>query len=103
MVCTALLVCRVPKHDVTGLGDGQRGLDRLEVTHLADEHDVGVLAEDVLEREFEVLGIGADLALVHQAVLVGVQVLDRIFDRHDVLMTLAVDLVDDRRQRRRLP
>ena len=30
--------------EVTGLGDGERGLDRLEVTHFADEDDVRVLA-----------------------------------------------------------
>ena len=33
------------EHEVTGLGDGQRGGDALGVAHLAHEHDVGVLAE----------------------------------------------------------
>ncbi len=32
------------RHDeVAGLGGGERGLDRLGVTHLADQDDVGVL------------------------------------------------------------
>ena len=63
----------------------------LEVAHLADQHDVGILAQDVLERVLEALGVGADLALVDDAVLVRVQVLDRILDRHDVVVALAVD------------
>ena len=36
------------EHEVTGLRRGQRGRDRLEVTHLTDEDDVGVLAQHVL-------------------------------------------------------
>ena len=32
--------------EVTRLGDGQGGGDRLEIPHLADEHDVRVLAQD---------------------------------------------------------
>ena len=31
--------------EVAGLGGGERGRDRLEVAHLADEDHVGVLAE----------------------------------------------------------
>jgi hypothetical protein len=45
MVCTALFVCSVAKADVARLGDGERRLDGLEVAHLADEHDVGVLPQ----------------------------------------------------------
>src|SRR5262245_48314875 len=33
------------EHEVPGLGCGERGRDRLEVAHLADEDHVGVLAE----------------------------------------------------------
>ena len=39
--------------EVPGLGRGDRGRDRLEVAHLADEDDVGVLAQDVLEGRRE--------------------------------------------------
>jgi hypothetical protein len=44
----------------------------------------------------------ADLALVHDAALVLVQELDRILDRDDVVRARPVDLVDQRRKRRRL-
>ena len=52
-----------------------------------------------LSAVLKLCGVGAHLALVDEAVLVRVQVLDRILDRHDVLVTLGVDLVDDRRER----
>ena len=65
MELIAELVCRVREDQVAGLGDRQRGLDGLEVAHLADQHHVRVLPEDVLERVLEGRGVGADLALVH--------------------------------------
>ena len=50
IVCAAELVCSVRERQVAGLGDPQRRLDRLEVAHLADEHDVGVLAQRRAQR-----------------------------------------------------
>ena len=88
--------------EVTGLGGGQGDRDRLEVAHLTDEDDVGVLAQHVLEGVRERLGVLADLALVDQASLVAVQELDRVLDRHDVVVAAAVGQVDQRRERRRL-
>ena len=46
--------------------------------------------------------VGVDLALVDETALVRMDVLDRIFDGDDVLAALGVDLVDHRRERRRL-
>ena len=46
--------------------------------------------------------VGADLALVDDAALVPVQELDRILDREDVLGAVAVDPVEQRRERGRL-
>ena len=86
------------EHEVPGLGRGQRGRHRLEVAHLADEDDVGVLPQHRLERPVERLGVGAHLALVDHALLVAVQELDRVFDGHDVLFARLVDLVDHRGQ-----
>ena len=88
--------------EVTGLRGGQRGRDRLEVAHLADEDHVRVLAERSLQRFAEARCVRADLALVDDALLVPVHELDRILDGEDVLGARAVDLVDDRRERRRL-
>ena len=73
------------EHEVAGLGRGDRGADRLEVAHLADEDHVGVLAQRRLQRVAEAGRVGAELALVDDALLVRVEELDRILDRHDVL------------------
>jgi len=40
--------------EVAGLRRGQRGVDRLQVAHLADEDHVGVLAQRALQRGVEV-------------------------------------------------
>jgi hypothetical protein len=84
-----------PEADVAGLGDHQRRLDGFEISHLAHQHHVRILAEDVLQRGLEAAGVRPHLALVDEAVLVRVEVLDRVLDRHDVLVTIGVDLVDD--------
>src|SRR5580658_4618521 len=88
--------------EVPRLADGERRLDGLEVAHLADEDDVRVLPEDVFERVLEPRRVRPHLSLVDDGQLVRVQILDRVFDRDDVEPLLGVDLVDDRRERRRL-
>ena len=102
IVCAAELVCSVAERQVAGLGDLQRRFDRFQVAHLADEDDVRILAQCRAQRVAEAAGVAVHLALVDQAVLVRVDVLDRILDRQDVLVALVVDLVEHRRQRRRL-
>jgi hypothetical protein len=78
------------EHEVARLGRGQRGLDRLVVAHLADEDDVGILAERAAERLGERLGVDLDLALVDDRFLVAVEKLDRVLDRDDVLGAVAL-------------
>jgi hypothetical protein len=53
--------------EVTRLADGQCGLDRLQIAHLADQHDVRILPQDVFQRRLEVDRVAADLALVDDA------------------------------------
>ena len=48
------------------------------------------------------VGVLADLALVDQALLVLVHELDRVLDRDDVVGAVAVDVVDQRAERRGL-
>src|SRR3954447_9374866 len=74
-------LCRVLRvqggeDEVTGLSSGERHGDRLEVTHLTDEDDVGVLAQHVLQGVLEGPGVLPHLALVDQAGLVAVEELD---------------------------
>src|SRR5579884_1083406 len=90
------------EHEVARLRSSERGRDRLEVAHLADENHVGVLAERRLQRVRKARRVRTDLALVDDAALVAVHELDRILDGEDVLRAIAIDLVDHRCERRRL-
>ena len=100
-VDAAVVVCSVPNTRWPGFcrldGDG----DRLQVAQLADEDDVGVLAQRRAQRVLERVRVGVHFALVDQALLVLVHELDRIFDRDDVILARPVDVIDHRAQRRR--
>ena len=89
IVCGASCVCSVANTRCPVSAAVSAVCDRLEVPHLADQDDVGVLAQDVLQRRGEAVGVGPDLALVHDAGLVLVQELDRVLDGHDVARALA--------------
>ena len=88
--------------EVARLGRLQRGLRGLGVAELADQDRVRVLAEHAAERLAEALGVEADLTLVDDRAPVRVEDLDRVLDRDDVLVPRPVDVVDHRRERRRL-
>jgi len=59
-----------------------------------DQDHVRVLAQGVLERGAETLGLLTQLALADHAVLILVDKFDRIFNRQDVLFALFIDQVD---------
>ena len=54
------------------------------------------------QRLLEGLGVETDLALVDDAAAVGMEDLDRVLDRDDVLLARAIDVVDYGRERRGL-
>ena len=58
------------EHEVARLGGGDRGGDRLEVAHLAEQDHVGVLAQRAADRLGERRDVGADLALRDDRLLV---------------------------------
>ena len=72
------------EHEVTGLGERERDRDRVEVAHLAEEDDVGVLTQGAAQTVGEAVHVGAHLTLVDHRGLVVVQVLDRVLDGEDV-------------------
>src|SRR6266481_1657517 len=84
---------------VAGLGNTQGGLDGFQVAHFADQDHIGIFAECGPQRVADALGIGMQLALVHQAVLIHVYKFDRILNGEDVIVALGIDLVDHGRQR----
>ncbi len=71
--------------EVARLGGSESGLGGLGVPELADQDHVGVLAESAAQRLRERSGVETDLALVDDAAVVGVDDLDRVLDRDDVL------------------
>ena len=87
---------------MAGLGRRQRDPHRFGIAHLADDDDVGRLANRGAQRRRKIRRVDADLDLLDQTAVVLVLVLDRILDRHDVPGVAPVDLLDDRRERRRL-
>jgi hypothetical protein len=88
--------------EVAGLGGLERRLGRLGIAQLADQDHVRVLAQHAADRGEERLGVEPDLALVDDAAVIGVQDLDRVLDRDDVLAARSVDVVDHRGERGRL-
>jgi hypothetical protein len=90
------------EHEVARLGGGDGRLDGLEVAHLADEDDVGILTQRGTDAFREGRQVLAHFTLGDQALLVRVRVLDRILDRDDVALLVLVDPVDHRGQRGRL-
>jgi hypothetical protein len=87
---------------VARLGCAHGGLERLVVAHLADERDVGVLADQRAQRVVEVDAVDADLALVDGCLVVLEDVLDRVLDRDDVHLLALVDVLQHRGDGRRL-
>ena len=102
MLSGASRVWRVLRTRWPGLGGQQGRLDRVQVAHLADQDDVGVLAQAAAQAAGEAGDVHPDLALADRALLVLVEVLDGVLDGDDVLAAEGVDVVDHGRQARRL-
>ena len=74
---------------------------RFGIAHLTDNDDIRRLAERRPQSSWKIRRIDSNLHLFHNAFLLGMFKLDRIFDRDDVFGFPAVDLVDERSQCRR--
>src|ERR1700730_3088705 len=82
---------------MTGLCSLEGDLRSLEVTHFSDEDHFGCLPQSGAQGGGEIRRILAYLTLIDGRILVNMQVLDRILDRHDMVVFLLVNDVDDRR------
>ena len=90
------------KDEVAGLRRGDRGLHGLQVAHFPHEDHVGILAERPAQTIRKARHVHAEFALVHDATLMFVKVLDRILDGDDVVIGGGIDHVEHRGERRRL-
>ena len=90
------------EYEVTGFSGADRGFERFVVTHLADQHHVRILSHQCAQGFVEVNAVDADLALIDGRLVVLEDVLDRIFDRHDVNALAFIDVLQHRRDGGRL-
>ena len=74
-------------------------LDRFQVAHFTDEDHVGVHTQGAAQCLPGNRHVNADLALVDRPFLVRVVILDRVFERDDVVVDRFVDVVDHAGQR----
>lgn len=77
----------------------QRHLHGLRIPHFSHDDDIGRLANRRAQRGREIRGVNADLHLFDEASLVRVLLLERIFNRDDVLMIATIDQIDERGHR----
>src|SRR5690606_28146190 len=91
-----------PKNQVARLRDRNRSGNRFKVTHLTNKHNIRVLTETRAESRRETVGIIVDFTLYNHGLLRLMSKLNWILNGDDVLGTFFVNLVDQRRQRRRL-
>ena len=89
------------KDEHAGLCGLHREVQRFGIAQLTDDEDIRAFTQRRAQRFGEALDVGADLPLRNRREHRLMQKLDRIFDREDVSACGAVDLVDDRRERRR--
>ncbi len=88
--------------EVTGLGGHHRETHRLPVAQIADDDDVGILAQGAAHGGREALRVTPDFALVHQRLPGRVKELDGVLERQNVRAARLVQHVDERGQRGRL-
>lgn len=82
------------EHEVSGFGGGDGDAHGLGVAHLADDEDVGGLAQGGSQGGREVRGVDADLDLLDYAAQVSVLVLDGVFDGDDMARFPSIDFVN---------
>ncbi len=85
---------------MAGAGQRHRGLHRLPVTDLADQHHVRRLTHRALQRSVVGQGVEPQFALVDDRLLVDMEELDRLLDGEDMVGAVLVAMIDHRRQRR---
>ncbi len=86
------------EYQVAGFRGGQGQADGFQVAHLAHQDDVRVFPQRRTQGLGEAQGIAVHFALVDQALLRFVDEFDRVFHGKNVVVLVAVDVVEHRRQ-----
>ncbi len=83
------------QEQVAGFRRGDGGRDRLDIAHFTEHDHVGRLAQGRAQGAGKGGGVAGDFPLADQALLVRVQVFDRVLDRDDMAAAGPVDLVHE--------
>ena len=78
---------------MSGLGSGDGRRNGLDITHFTEHDDVRRLAQGRAQGAGKAGSVAGHFALADDALLMRVQVFDRVFDRDDVAAAGGVDLV----------
>ena len=84
---------------MAGFGEGQGVFHSFLIANLADEDDVGCLAQGVFQGGEPVVGVHADFALGNDAVFVRMDEFDRVFNGNNVAVAVFIAVVDHGGQR----
>ncbi len=76
----------------------KRDPEAFGVTHLSNDDHIRVLPEDMSQPVLERRSVGEYFPLVYIAVLMFMEIFDRVFKRYDVAFSLCVDNVYQRRK-----
>ena len=90
------------EHQLPGRGRGQRQPHRLGVAHLTDHDHVRILTQRSAQCAPEGRRVPADLAVRDDGLLIRVTELDGVLDRENVFALVAVDVIEQCRERRGL-
>ena len=85
---------------MTGFGCFQCNLCRFVIAHFANQNNLGRLAQRCPQGRWKIFRVVAHLSLIDSRAFVRVKIFDRIFYRHDMVMFVFIDDVNDRGQRR---
>jgi hypothetical protein len=87
------------EHEVTGFRRAQGDAHGFAIAHFADQNDLGSLAQRGAQTGSKTTEVRAEFALVERGLHVRMHIFDRVFQRDDVDAFVAVDFVQDRRER----
>src|SRR5438445_13820996 len=81
-------------------GRRERDPHRLRIAHLADDDDIWRLTHHSAESRRKIWRVDSDFNLFDDTIPMLMFVLDRVFNRDDVLAIAAIDGIDESGQRR---
>ena len=83
---------------MTGLGSSHGYLCSLIVTHFSEENDIWALSQRCAKSGNVTLSVGINLSLADDALIMPVQVFQRIFQCNDMFFLCVINMVNNTRQ-----